>query len=468
MNKFLKTVGVYFLGSVASKIIVFFLLPLYSKMIPDYEYGYYNLINSVMGVIIPVICLEIWTGILRFVFDYKEKDDKQKVVSCGVIVSFVAILIYIAGFLLAGRFFDIQYPIYVCLFGMFSLLNSLYGFSVRALEKNNVFVVSGIMGTVVNVTSNLILILKFGMTIEAIFISLILSYLIPIIFMEIKVGIVRKIKISHFDKTLIKSLLRFCLPLSVNSVAYWFLANFSQVVIYDKLGSSMSGQYGFAGKFTSLIALAVSIFTMAWQELSYSKGNDENRVDYYSKFLKYYARFIGGAILFLIPFTSVIYKFFIADAYQMSKTIIPIYYLSTYASTVSTFLGSIYCAEKNTKDLFFSNAIGAVISVSTLFVLIKYLGVHSAPISLFISFGVCVAIRLVQLKKTLDVKVDIKFFAVFFIMFLATTFIYYSDNIWFNTAWLLVCVAFIIFIMRELIATILKSLSTIKERLLNK
>ena len=169
MNKFLKTVGVYFLGSVASKIIVFFLLPLYSKMIPDYEYGYYNLINSVMGVIIPVICLEVWTGILRFVFDYKEKDDKQKVVSCGVIVSFVAILIYIVGFLFAGKIFDIQYPLYVCLFGMFSLLNSLYGFSVRALEKNNVFVVSGILATIVNVTSNLILILKFGMTIEAIF-----------------------------------------------------------------------------------------------------------------------------------------------------------------------------------------------------------------------------------------------------------------------------------------------------------
>ena len=45
-NTFVKSFGLYFLGNILSKIIMFILLPVYTDYLPPEELGYYDVANT--------------------------------------------------------------------------------------------------------------------------------------------------------------------------------------------------------------------------------------------------------------------------------------------------------------------------------------------------------------------------------------------------------------------------------------
>lgn len=457
MKKFVKTIGIYFIGTVASKLISFLLLPLYtSKILPE-NYGYFDLVvNSAMAVIVPVLCLEVWTGILRYVFDYQKESDKRMVIANGLFLCVGSFIVYGVGFTVFQTFIPLRYPWIIFLIGIFSMLHQVYSSAVRGLGKNTTFVISGIIGTTTNICSNLLLILVFHMQLDALLISYCLAQLTPIIFVEIRVGLLRKMRLKQFNPTLFKSLVIYCLPLSLNSVGYYMINGFNRVVIAQKLGEAANGVFGIAAKFPMLVSLVVSVFNLAWQEMSYSKGNDDDRVEYYSHVLKFYNRFIGSGTLLLIPVTFIIFPYLIHGDYGSARDLLPVYYLATFFSTLSSFLGNIFCAEKRTNFIFISATISAVVSVALLYTLMPLIGLHAATISLAVSFLVNDVMRLIILRRNFKFRIDLIFFLSYIPLFAVTALIYHKGNIWMNLGWAVILTVYVIYMMRDLLIPLLK------------
>ena len=74
MNRYtylLKNIGLLTLSNFATKLLSFFLVPLYTNILTTTEYGTYDLFNTTIGVLIPILTLNIQEAVMRFLLDSK-------------------------------------------------------------------------------------------------------------------------------------------------------------------------------------------------------------------------------------------------------------------------------------------------------------------------------------------------------------------------------------------------------------
>lgn len=88
MKKYLqlvKNVGLFVISSIATKLISFFLLPIYTKYLTTTEYATIDMAIVVQSLLWPIFSLALTDGLLRFALD---KDyDKKKVFSiCNLLI----------------------------------------------------------------------------------------------------------------------------------------------------------------------------------------------------------------------------------------------------------------------------------------------------------------------------------------------------------------------------------------------
>ena len=101
MNKYvylLKNVGLLTLSNFATKLLSFFLVPLYTSVLTTGQYGTYDLFNTTVSVLVPIFTLNALEFVLRFSLDTAY--DREAIVTVAskwlgisVIVSIVILLI---------------------------------------------------------------------------------------------------------------------------------------------------------------------------------------------------------------------------------------------------------------------------------------------------------------------------------------------------------------------------------------
>lgn len=69
----IKNVGLLILSNFATKLLSFFLVPLYTNILTTGEYGTYDLFSTTSSVLLPMVTLNIQDATLRFALD-KEYD----------------------------------------------------------------------------------------------------------------------------------------------------------------------------------------------------------------------------------------------------------------------------------------------------------------------------------------------------------------------------------------------------------
>ena len=237
-KKFFKSSMVYFMGNVLTKIISFFLLPLYTTRISTDEYGYFNTSTNYLDILIAILCMEIWSVIMRFMFDYEGRRGKEKAITNGLVIFCVSLLGYCAVFAVLALALDLQYLLLIFIMGLCSMIQAIYTYTTRGLGYNAVFAVSGIVGSLVNSLTNVALILGFSMTVKSLYLAAIAGYVVQILMLERKVHLLRAIHPKLVRPRLLKRMLRFSLPLAANAVCACFLTNYNSIMVTNLLGLS--------------------------------------------------------------------------------------------------------------------------------------------------------------------------------------------------------------------------------------
>ena len=134
-KKFIKTSIIYFIGNVLSKLMAFILIPIYTIYINTEIYGKYDLISSIISLVVPLVFFQIWDGLFRFIYDYKTDKDKYKVVSNGLIVFIFGIIIYEIFFIIVSIFIKIPSPIFVNFYGISYAAQYIFGTFSRTFKK---------------------------------------------------------------------------------------------------------------------------------------------------------------------------------------------------------------------------------------------------------------------------------------------------------------------------------------------
>ena len=68
--------GLLTLSNFATKLLSFFLVPLYTSILTTTEYGTYDLFNTTISLLVPILTIDIQEAVLRFSID-NEKNSKD-------------------------------------------------------------------------------------------------------------------------------------------------------------------------------------------------------------------------------------------------------------------------------------------------------------------------------------------------------------------------------------------------------
>lgn len=435
MIQFAKTSGIYFIGQISSKLIAFFLLPFYTRLISPDEFGYYDLVLTILNFATPVVCFNIWSSALRFLFDFDTEEGKRSAVKNSFVIFLGGVILYSVLFLSMQLLTPIKYAAPVYIYGLCSMLQLLYSFIARGFSKNTLFMVSGIVNSLINFALSYLFIVCFSLPVYSLFFAGASGCAVQAVIIEWNLGLLRLMKTGSVQKPLIKAMLRYGAPLSLNVSVVWLLSGLNRVVVTGMLGSAENGYYGVVVRFTTILTLIVTVFTFAWQELAFSLHKDSNKMYYYNLAIQSFQRFIGAGALLLIPFTFLFFPLLIGGSYSQALAVLPYFYLSTFLSSMSDFLGNIFSAEKKTSAVLFSSLGGAAINVILLFLLIPSLGLLASAVSLSVGFALICLVRILLLRKMMSFRYDYLYFILFLILFAVSTFVFSSGSVLYNILW---------------------------------
>ena len=187
-----KRILIYGFGTFFAKIIVFLLVPVYTRYLDPADYGQYDVVYSTMQMLVSICYLEIWTGALRFLFDYDSEQDKNRV-NKTILTLFIPLsAIFICGAFGAQWWIQIADVRAALLFGLsYALFNTLNGIC-RGIGENVLYVLSGLMASLVSCAGGVGLIVGLRLGANTLLYAAAAGYLMAVIFVEIRTGIIRK------------------------------------------------------------------------------------------------------------------------------------------------------------------------------------------------------------------------------------------------------------------------------------
>lgn len=456
LGKFIKSSGIFFIGNMLSKIIVFLLLPIYTAYIPTEGYGYYDLSITYITVVTSLLFFDVWSSILRFMYDNNSSEHKYKVVLSGSTIFAFSTFAYIIVGIIVASLGDFQYLFLILIYGITNNLMLMYTFIARGVGKNTDFAISGIINTVIMATSNIVMIVTMKMDFSSLYIAAILGFLCQIIYLELRINILRNIKFKLLDMQLTKDMFRYTLPLCLNSVAYWLLTSFNRVAISQVLSVSDNGIFAVGNKFAAIIALVTTCFTYAWQDISFSRQiDDPTNGAFYSKACEMYLRFLCTGAVLAIPVVKIIFPYMIDESYIIAVALVPLSLITAVASAYSTFVGNIFYAIKNTKAIFISMIISCVVNLLLCYWLIGTLGLNGANLSILISFIVNIIIRDRILHRQIHFETNVRQVILLGVWLVFTTIIFFQFGNLINIAWFIVCLVIALLIFKDYTTKIL-------------
>lgn len=444
IKRFIKTAGIYLLGSVLSKLVSFFLLPIYTSNINPVEMGEYDLVFSFINLIAPIAFLQIWDSLFRFSFDTDEKQNKYALVNNSIFVCLFGVGIYLIFWIFLNIAYNFDYFYLVVLYGLLFAVQYVYTFSARAFLKNGLYVFSGVISTIVTAILNIVLIVAFGFGINAMYISAIVGILVQIILIELDLKLLKNLNFKDINKPTLKSMISFSIPLCVATVSYWLLSGYSKIIINYFLGDYDNGMYAVANKFASMITIFVSVFQFAWNETAYLMANDDNRKSVYEQFVNFILKVVFWGTAIVIIGIKIIFPYFVDEIYYQSLNIVPAAIIGTALNSVAGFLGTLFSTEKKTSFIMTSTIIASIFNIIAAVVGAKHFGLQGVVVALMISFVLLLVIRL--WKLTMDGNIKIKFATIFSLFPLCiTVFLFYNiSNM--ITLWVIIFLLLIFFV----------------------
>ncbi len=407
LKKLTKGTLVYLFGTIGSKLVSFLLLPLYTKYLPPEAYGLYDVNITYATLFSSFFFLDIWTGIMRFFFERKEEQGKQQVVYCGAVIFAGSTLLYAGSMLLFGARIHMEYLPGVMLYGFCLCLQNLYGYLARAYGWNFYFALSGIVSTLCNALLNAALLMLAHMDYSALYVSFGAGILIQCMMLEGKVHVLSGFRRSYLERGTIRELLRFSLPLCVNSLCYWLLTGYNKVIINQKLSDADNGYYAIGTKFAGILLIVASCFTMAWQELAYGKyEKSEENGQFYTRAVNLYlaALFLGYGIL--IPAIYLFFPLLVDDQYSRALALVPLSMLAAFGGILYTFLGNIITTFKRNDVIFLSTLCACGVNMAVLHGGIGKLGVHAANLALFLGYAASDLLRVWIIRREISFRLD--------------------------------------------------------------
>lgn len=458
----LKNTTIFAISNLATKLITFFLVPLYTYCLTTKEYGIVDLLFTISTVLIPIITLNVVEAIYRFSMD---KDaDNNKIVSIGTLMFLICIIIGLAVIPILNYFPDYSdYKFYFYFFLVTSAGYHIYSVNLKGQEKLKLFSIGNILTTFISATLNIVFLKILKMKIEGYFIAYSISYLIGMIFSILGGKVINNIKHFTIDKKLFFKMAKYSVVLIPTSFMWWIMKASDRVMLTYCSGLALNGIYAISYKVPTILQNLASIFNQAWVFSAVKqKDKDDNELYTNSIFRTlYFFMFLiaCGLILILKPFFSI----YVSKDYYVAWKYVPFLLIGTIFVTLGTFISSSYNAHKDSKGFLFSGLFGAIANIILNFALIPKFEAYGAAIATCVSYIIVFVYRLFDTRKYVKIHFSRDYLYPLLIITINCILVYFN-NIYCYIIQILTITSFIVIYYKDWITPIKNIIKVIKKR----
>ena len=398
LKELTKDTAVYGISTILGRFLNFILVPFYTNVFATAEYGVITTVYAYIAFFNIIYIYGMDAAYMKYAF-MKDERNPRTVFSTSFLFISLTSFIFSTLIVIFGRnissALDIpaeDFPImtYVSLILLFDAL-AIIPFNYLRLKRNaRKFALIKTLNIMVNVFLNLILILKFKMGIEAVFISNLVASMLTLVALlpEFAGNLSSKINLSYLGE-----LLKFGIPYLPAGMASMVVQVIDRPILQRMTDESAVGIYQANYKLGIFMMLYVSMFQYAWQPFFLSSSKDKNAKELFSKVLTYFL-IVGSIILVVISlFVEDIVKIpllhnrtLIAAAYWGGVNIIPVVLLAyLFNGMYVNFTAGIFI-EGKTKYLPYITGLGALANIVVNILLIPYMGIMGAAIATLASY----------------------------------------------------------------------------------
>ena len=395
-----KNTMVLSIGSFLPKLVSLITLPIITGCLTKAEVGNYDLLLTLVALMVPVATLQTHSGAFRFLIENrKNKVESGKIIS-SILAFCLPMLVLISvsvGLLWPG--FEMKIRIWLIAFFFLDGLTVINGQIVRGLGYNKFYAASSIIISIINCICIVVAVYNAKLGLFGVVLSYIISHIIALSYMLFRVRIHDYISLRFVSRSTIKDLVSYSWPMIPNNLSNWVLNLSDRLVIIWFLGIEANAVYSVANKIPKIIMTGQGIVSMAWQENASLAVNDQDSKAYYSKVFEHMLSMMVGITALLIGFAPLLFKLLIHGDYAEAYTQMPILFLGVFFSCMSSFFGGIYIAHKQTKSVGLTTVAAAAINLFIDFILIKRIGITAGSISTLIAYLALFLFRSIDVKR---------------------------------------------------------------------
>lgn len=426
----LKNIGLLTLSSFATKLLSFFLVPLYTNILTTTEYGTYDLFNASIGVLLPILTLNIQEAVLRFAID--KKTSRNAIVTISFKYLLISNFIVLIGLVING-IWGLSNVIsdYGVLFFLMFFVQSLSGIIVtyiRGIDRIAELSVSSVIASIITITCNILFLVVFRWKLVGYFLANIIGPFIQCLYLIIRSDFYRHIKIKKYSSQE-KEMLKYSRPLIANSIAWWVNNVSDRYVVIFFCGLAENGIYSVAGKIPSILNIFQSIFNSAWTLSAVKDFDPEDKNGFFSNTYKAYNCMLTIICSLIIVFDKTLAHFLYAKDFYIAWKYVPWLTIAILFGALSGYIGGFFSAVKDSKIFATSTILGAVTNLVLNFIFTPVYGALGAAVATAVCYFVVWLFRFYQSRKYIKIKVNlIRDILTYFILVLQSLSMLFLDN----------------------------------------
>ena len=295
LTRELKRLGtqsaIYGLGGVISRLIAVFLLPVYTVYLGRVGFGKIETIVALTTVLVIVLRMGITSAFFRFYFDSEDDAHRTLVVrtsfwfTMGMATFGLAIGFAAAGPLARWLNLDDPWLVRAGFVGLWAQMNYAQLTALFRVEERPVqFAIASIANVLITIGATIALVIgahkgAIGAVIGN-FLGTLAVYVALLSYRRFQLGF-------QFDRSLLRAMNRFGMPLVPAALALWSINLISRFFINGYKGQAENGVYSLAVRISSVIIFAMTAFQLAWPAFAYSIKDDGEARRTYAYVLTY-------------------------------------------------------------------------------------------------------------------------------------------------------------------------------------
>lgn len=401
----LKDTAVFAIGNMGSRLILFFLVPLYTSYLTSSEYGTSDLVFTVAQLLLPFVTVVIFDAVVRFGLMPNER--KEDIILVGIMVWTLGSIAMIGLTPLIGLYGPISdWKWYLCTYVISASATLIEMNYLKVKGKNRTYAIISIFQTAALAGLNVWFLAFLHIGVKGYLCANIIAQVTTAIVSFAVLGLVKDLRIAKFNKTLFKRMVLYSAPLILNNISWWVIHSSDKIMIETMIGAAALGLYTVASKIPALINVIISIFQQSWGLSSIHEMETSNDTNFYSTVFKGYSFLTFSACIGLVTIIKPFMGIYVGEDFFSAWVYVPLLLVSAVFSSIASYFGTMYGALKKSLNSMVTTVCGAVVNIVVNFIFINLVGVWGAVIGTVVAYALLANLRMINVRKYVKIRVE--------------------------------------------------------------